>query len=206
MDWNSHVKGFTNYLKLERALSENTVEAYERDLNEFISFLGDEELKLTPDQIELSHLELYLKWVNKRGKNARTQARNISGIRAFYRYLIMEDLMDTDPTALLESPKLQQKLPDVLSYEDIDGLISHIDQSTPEGVRNKAMLETLYGCGLRASELTGLKISNLHFDVGYIKVTGKGDKERLVPVGGAARVCIGRALRRRQDRDRGASR
>lgn len=186
MDWNSHIKGFTNYLKLERALSGNTVEAYKRDMHEFVNFLVDEDIKVGPEGVKLKHLESYLRWVNTQGKNARTQARNISGIRAFYRYLIIEDLLDVDPTTLLESPKLQQKLPDVLSYEDIDKLISQIDQSKPEGVRNKAMIETLYGCGLRVSELTGLKISNLHFDVGFIKVTGKGDKERLVPVGSEA--------------------
>ena len=190
MDWNSHIKGFTVYLKLERALSKHTVEAYSSDLDNFVTFLDEYDNKIGPEKVTLSHLEAYIKWINTKGKNARTQARNISGIRAFYRYLIIEDLMETDPTSLLESPKLQQKLPDVLSYEEINLLIGELDQSKPEGVRNKAMLETLYGCGLRVSELCGLKISNLHFDVDYLQVTGKGDKERMVPVGSEAQKYI----------------
>ena len=186
MDWNSSIKGFQAYLKLERSLSSHSVEAYIRDIGKFKQFVVEGSLNLGPEVVELNHLEKFLVWVNQDGMNARSQSRLISGIRAFFKYLMIEGMIAIDPTALLEGPKLQRKLPDVLSYDEINRLISAIDQSTPEGVRNKAMLETMYSCGLRVSELVNLKVSNLHMDAGFVKVTGKGDKERLVPIGDIA--------------------
>lgn len=183
MDWLSTIKGFKAYLKLERSLSPNSVDAYVRDIGKLVAFLEENAPAITPEKVELKHLEQFVSWINEQEMNDRSQARIISGIRAYYKYLLLEDLLDKDPTELLEGPKLSRKLPDVLSYDEIAAMINAIDLSTPEGTRNKAMLETLYSCGLRVSELINLKISNLHLDVEFIKVTGKGDKERLVPIG-----------------------
>lgn len=183
MDWQSTIKGFKSYLQLERSLSKNSIEAYVHDVNLLADFLKENKLSLSPEQIKLENLQSFLVWVNEKKVKDRSQARVISGIRAFYKFLLMEDMMSDDPTQLLEGPKLSRKLPDVLSYHEITGMINAIDLSKPEGARNKAMLETLYSCGLRVSELVNLKISNLFLDLEYIKVLGKGDKERLVPVG-----------------------
>jgi integrase/recombinase XerD len=185
MDWQTTIRGFKSYLQLERSLSKNSIEAYLHDINLLFDFLKEKNLSLAPDQIKLEHLQEFLVWVNEKHDklNDRSQARVISGIRAFYKFLLMEDMMTDDPTQLLEGPKLSRKLPDVLSYHEITEMINAIDLSKPEGARNKAMLETLYSCGLRVSELVNLKISNLFLDLEYIKVTGKGDKERLVPIG-----------------------
>src|SRR5205085_2051812 len=142
--------------------------------------------KFTPAETKLEHLQDFIAWINELGMSAAIQARIISGMKAFFKYLVMENLIVDDPSQLLESPRLGRKLPDTLSVEDINNLIDAIDLSKPEGIRNKAMLETLYSCGLRVSELTGLKISNVHSDIGFVKVTGKGDKERLVPMGSVA--------------------
>ncbi len=147
-------------------------------------------LAIGPEKLELHHFQSFLKWITELGMSARTQARVISGMRAFYRYLILEDVVKSDPTALLDSPKIGLKLPVTLHVTEVDHLIGKIDLSKAEGKRNKAMLETLYGCGLRVSELINLKISNLFFDDGFIKVTGKGDKERLVPIGSIAQTEI----------------
>lgn len=140
----------------------------------------------TPADLKLEHLQDFLKWINELGLSARSQARIISGIKGFFKYCLMENLISNDPSQLLETPKLGRKLPDTLSIEDINKLVAAIDLSKPEGVRNKAILETLYSCGLRVSELVNLKISNLHLEIGFVKVTGKGDKERLVPIGSVA--------------------
>ena len=183
MDWHSSIKGFSAYLKLERSLSQNSVDAYLHDIQLLTRFLKEKEYNINPDNINLKHLEEFIAWINELEMNDRSQARIISGIRAYYKYLLMEDLLHTDPTELLEGPKLSRKLPDVLSYEEITQLIEAIDLSKPEGPRNKAMLETLYSCGLRVSELINLKISGLHLEVEFIRIIGKGDKERLVPIG-----------------------
>jgi integrase/recombinase XerD len=148
-------------------------------------------LKLEPSSVGLTHLQDFIRWINESGLGSRSQARIISGIKGFFKYCLIENLITDDPSQLLESPRLGRKLPDTLSIEDISNLIDAIDLSRPEGIRNKAMLETLYSCGLRVSELTGLKISNVHTDIGFIKVTGKGDKERLVPMGSVAAKHIG---------------
>ncbi|MFM2207759.1 MAG: site-specific tyrosine recombinase XerD [Bacteroidota bacterium] len=186
MNWSVHIKGFKTYLKLERSLSANSVEAYLHDIALLAGFLEESDMKLTPAQVTYDHLQQFLVSVNERKISARSQARIISGIKSFFKYCLMENIVSNDPSQLLESPRLGRKLPDTLSVEDINRLIGAIDLSKPEGVRNKAMLETLYSCGLRVSELTGLKLTNLHSEIGFIRVTGKGDKERLVPIGKVA--------------------
>ena len=186
MNWDSYIRGFISYLKLERSLSGNSIEAYRHDVELLAQFLDHKKYDLSPIQIELNHLKEFIHWINELGLNARSQARIISGLKAFYKYLLLENEIKNDPTMLLETPKLGRKLPDVLDIHDIDNLIAAIDLSTPEGERNKAILETLYSCGLRVSELVNLKISNLFLDIEFIKVTGKGNKERLVPIGSEA--------------------
>lgn len=186
MDWRSAIKGFQSYLKLEKSLSGNSIEAYSRDIDKLYQYADSQPVKINPEQITLSHLRGFIEWVNELGMIPSSQARILSGIKAFYKYLLMEDLIKSDPSELLESPKITRKLPDTLSYHEINKMIDAIDLSKPEGGRNKAILEVLYGCGLRVSELTELKLSNLYLDIEFIKVVGKGSKERLVPIGGSA--------------------
>ena len=188
--WNSYINGFKAYLQLEKSLSVNSVEAYIHDVTKITQYLENQRLSFGPEKVELHHLQEFLKWITELGMTARTQARVISGLKAFYHYLVLENLVQRDPTEMLESPKIGMKLPVTLNVDEIDRLMGKIDLSKPEGKRNKAILETLYGCGLRVSELTNLKISNLFFNDGFIKVTGKGNKERLVPVGSVAREEI----------------
>ena len=186
MKWEDSKKGYENYLKLEKSLSQNSVAAYINDINKLIDFLDKDFKKVTPEKVKLQHLKSFVGWLNERGVSPRTQARTISGIKSFYKYLLIEGKITSDPTALLESPKIGRKLPDILSMEEIDALIEAIDLEKPEGQRNKAMLETLYSCGLRVSELVNLKITNLFFEQGFVKIEGKAEKERLVPVSNRA--------------------
>ena len=186
MQWQSYIRGFKAYLQLEKSLSVNSIEAYLHDIEKLTQYLEVIHKQVSPDEIKLEDLRNFLICVNELGMSARTQARVISGIKAFYKYLILENTIKANPSELLESPKLGRKLPDTLSVEDIDNLISAIDLSKPEGQRNKAMLETLYSCGLRVSELVNLKISNLYFKDGFVRIIGKGDKERIVPIGRTA--------------------
>jgi integrase/recombinase XerD len=186
LDWRSAIKGFQSYLKLEKSLSGNSIEAYSRDIEKLFQFSDRKGFKINPENITLTDLRRFIVWAAELGMIPSSQARILSGIKAFYKYLLMEDLIKSDPSELLESPKIQRKLPDTLSIEDINKLIDAIDLSKPEGGRNRAILEVLYGCGLRVSELTELKLSNLYLDIEFIKVTGKGSKERLVPIGGSA--------------------
>lgn len=186
MDWHSTIKGFKAYLQLERSLSGNSVEAYLHDVALLKQFMELKYPSVTPDAVSSEHLQEFILFINEMGLGDQSQARILSGIRAFYKYLLMEDLIKDNPTTLLEGPKLRRKLPDVLHVNEIDQLFSAIDHSKADGVRNRAILETLYGCGLRVTELVSLKISNLYFDVGFIKVTGKGNKERLIPIGSEA--------------------
>ncbi|MFC2100693.1 site-specific tyrosine recombinase XerD [Bacteroidota bacterium] len=190
LNWQQYINGFRSFLKLEKSLSENSVYAYEHDLKKLVQYFDLKKIVIQPDQVTLQHLQEFIQWINELGLNARSQARIISGIKAFYKYLLLENILDSDPTELLETPKIGRKLPDTLSTIEINNLIDAIDLSKPEGTRNKAMLETLYGCGLRVSELTGLRISNVFFDAGFIKITGKGNKERLVPLGSVAQKNI----------------
>ena len=186
MKWEDSKKGYENYLKLEKSLSQNSVAAYINDINKLVNFLETSQKRVTPERVKLQHLKSFVEWLNEKGVSPRTQARTISGIKSFYKYLLIEGKISSDPTALLESPKIGRKLPDILSMEEIDTLIDAIDLEKPEGQRNKAMLETLYSCGLRVSELVNLKLTNLFFDQGFIKIEGKADKERLVPVSNRA--------------------
>ena len=180
MSWDGYTKQFQNYLRLERSLSANSVEAYVRDVQKLAQF---SEESVGPEEVNEVHLHNFLEWVNELGMTPHTQARVLSGLKAFFRYLLFEKVISADPTALIEGPKLGRKLPDTLSVEEIDVLFSAIDLSTPEGQRNRAMLETLYSSGLRVSELVELKLSNVYFDLGFLRVVGKGNKERLVPIG-----------------------
>lgn len=186
MSWKVYTQGFKSFLTLEKSLSSNSIEAYLHDVEKLLQFLKYKKYELGPKDIQLTHLQEFLKWITELGMTARSQARVISGIKAFYKYLLLENILSVDPTALLEAPKLGRKLPETLEVEDINKLIDGIDLSTPEGIRNKAMLETLYSCGLRVSELVNLKLSNLFLKDGFVKVTGKGDKERLAPIGSIA--------------------
>ncbi len=183
MSWESEIKAFKNYLKLERGLSDNSIYAYINDLYKLIHFLRDNNLEIDPLSITLEELNLMIEWTNEQGISPRTQARIISGIKSFYKFLLIEEKINKDPTALLEAPKIGRKLPDFLTVEEVDLIINSVDMSKAEGQRNKAILETIYSCGLRVSELTNLKISNLFFDAGFIKIDGKGRKERLIPIG-----------------------
>lgn len=183
MDWDIALKNFHNYLLLERSLSGNTLSAYLSDLQKFIRYLEIEQLTLQPLQVQRSDLERFIHWVNKLGLEASSQARLISSLRAFYKFLLVEDLLDDDPTDLLEGPRLRRKIPEVLTVHEIQQMLAAIDLSDPQGHRNRAILETLYACGLRVSELTELRLSNLFLKAGFIKVLGKNNKERLVPIG-----------------------
>lgn len=182
MEWGQTIKEFEGFLKLEKGLSKNSVEAYLADMGKLSDFLELEEFELGPGQLEPEHLKLFLIWINEEKLSARSQARILSGVKAFYRFLLMDDQIGRDPTALLETPKLGRKLPEVLIVDEINDILSENDLSKPEGRRNKAMLEVLYSCGLRVSELVNLKLSNLYRTEGFIRVIGKGDKERLVPI------------------------
>ena len=184
--WEPYKKGFKAYLQLERSLSDNSVEAYLRDVDKLTEYLQAVNILKTPQDIDLNDLQKFIKWVSELGMTATSQARIISGIRGFYKYCLIENIVTVDPSALLEAPKLKRALPDVLSFEEIENIIAQIDLSKSDGGRNKAILETMYSCGLRVSEVVNLKISCLYLDVGFIRVIGKGDKERLVPIGSDA--------------------
>ena len=184
MSWKQSIKEFKSYLRIERSLSDNTIDSYLRDIQKLANF--SEEKDLNELQITKTEVKEFISEINKEGISARSQSRIISGIKAFYKYLILEDYLKVNPTELIESPKIGMKLPDTLSIEEIDSLISAIDLSHPQGERNRAILEVLYSCGLRVSELTNLKLSNIRFKEGYLKVLGKGNKERFAPIGSSA--------------------
>ena len=184
MSWETSIKDFKSYLQIERSLSENSIQAYIRDIKKFANYAIP--LKLNELVITRKHISDFLTILKEKNISARSQARIISGIKAFYKYLIMEDYIKINPTELIESPKIGTKLPDTLSLIEIDRLIAAIDLSNSQGERNRAIIETLYSCGLRVSELINLQLSNIHFKEGYLKVIGKGDKERLAPIGGKA--------------------
>ncbi len=184
--WTIYKKGFKAWLQLEKSLSKNSVLAYMADIERLTQYLSISNETLKPGEVNLKLLESFLQWINELGMTPSSQSRIISGLRSFFQYCLLEQIISTDPTALLETPKLGKKLPDVLSVVEIEKIIQAIDVSTMEGTRNKAIIETLYSCGLRVSELLDLKLSCFFPDVGYVRVTGKGDKERLVPIGSAA--------------------
>lgn len=184
--WEIYKRGFKAYLQLERSLADNSVEAYLRDIDKLTDFLQDSHSTVSPADTELKHLQKFIQQIAELGMTPASQARIISGIKGFFRYCLLENISRTDPSLLLEAPKLKRALPDVLSFEEIEQIIGGIDLSKPEGGRNKAILETMYSSGLRVSEVVNLKISQLYLDVGFIRVLGKGDKERLVPIGSSA--------------------
>jgi integrase/recombinase XerD len=186
LDWQSELKSFKSYLRLERSLSGNTIEAYIHDVDMLIQFFNSSSSKRDLSDVSPDDLKEFLVWINELGMLPPTQARVLSGLKAFFKFLLLDNHIKVDPSALIESPKTSRKLPDTLSIIEINKLIEAIDLSKAEGMRNKAMLELLYGCGLRVSELTNLKISNLFLDIDFIKILGKGDKERLVPIGSEA--------------------
>lgn len=189
-NWNSYKIRFKQYLQLERSLSKNSIEAYLDDLNKLEQYSQSFLNNKTPVQLELTHLQAFVKWISELSFSTTTQSRIISGIKTFYKFLLMENEIQQSPAELLESPRTTRKLPVFLTIEEIDKLVAVVDRSTPEGERNITLLETLYSCGLRVSELVNLKITDLHFNEDYIKVTGKGSKERLVPIGKTAKKLI----------------
>ncbi|HNF32417.1 MAG TPA: site-specific tyrosine recombinase XerD [Bacteroidia bacterium] len=182
----AYLNGFSAYIKLEKSLSANSNEAYMHDVELLYEFLQESHPEKNVEKLTLDHLQEFIQWINERNLSARSQARIISGVKAFYKYLLLENIISDDPTTLLETPKLGRKLPEFLTIEEVDAMLNAIDLSTAEGQRNRAMLETLYSSGLRVSELISLKKSNSFFDIGFLKITGKGNKERLVPIGSSA--------------------
>ena len=183
MSWDFYIKQFQNHLKLERSLADNSISAYLHDVVKLKQFLEISNTNISPLEITRHHLQDFLEYVNELGMTTYSQARILSGLKAFYKYLVYEDIIDHDPTQLIEGPKLGRKLPDVLSYQEIEVLLNAIDLSTDEGMRNRAILETLYSSGLRVSELINLKLNYIYFDIGFLRIIGKGNKERLVPIG-----------------------
>ncbi len=182
MDWNSSISGFKAYLKLERSMSKHSIEAYIRDTGKLKEYIELSETNKSPIEIDYDDIQAFIFYLNKLGLGDRTQARIISGLRAFFKYLLLEDLINNDPTELIEGPKLKRKIPDVLSVEEINQILDAIDLSEETGHRNRAMLETLYACGLRVSELINLKLSNYFPENEFLKVVGKNNKERIVPI------------------------
>ncbi|MBA4316930.1 MAG: site-specific tyrosine recombinase XerD [Flavobacterium sp.] len=189
MNWNNYIKSYQSYLRIERGLSKNTIDNYTFDMERLCLFLDENAISISPIKISEEIIQQFIYSVSKE-VNPRSQARIISGLKSFFSYLIFEDYRSDNPMELIETPKTGRKLPDTLSVEEIDALISAIDLSSNEGERNRAMLETLYGCGLRVSELVSLKISDLFFDEGFIKITGKGNKQRFVPIGNLTQKYI----------------
>ena len=186
MRWDLAIKQFKSYIQLERSMSSNSVQAYVADVVKLAEFLDISKVNVAPSRVEGAHIKDFLGYINELGLSAHTQSRMLSGIKAFYRFLVLEELIVDDPTQLIEAPKLGRKLPDVLTVADIDILFAAIDLSGAQGTRNRAMLEVLYSSGLRVSELVGLKLTDVFFENSFLKVLGKGNKERLVPIGSQA--------------------
>jgi integrase/recombinase XerD len=182
ISWEISIKGFINFLRMERSLSSNSIDAYLNDIKKLREFLEVQTNIIMPTQVEGEQLNEFLHWTNDLGMSPTSQSRVISGIKAFFKYLLIENYIEKDPTELLESPRIGRKLPEILTVEEIDKLLAAIDLSQAEGQRNKAIIESLYSCGLRVSELINLRISNLHFKNGFIRMMGKGSKERLIPI------------------------
>ena len=181
--WEFYLNDYYSYLKLERSLSENSISAYLNDIKKLRDFIKLKKIDLEPNDIDIVIINDFLEYLNELGISSFSQARIVSGLKSFFKFLILEEKISKDPMDLIESPKLKRKLPEVLSLNDINILLNSIDLSTMEGVRNRAIIETLYSSGLRVSELVNLSIQNLFLDIGFIKVVGKGSKERLVPIG-----------------------
>ena len=186
MNWDTLIRHFAAYLKLERSLSDNSIQAYVRDVTKLRQFVHISNLDLTPDHVTADHIGDFLKYIGELGLSAYSQARILSGIKSFCDFMVYEQIIPVSPAELIDSPRLGRKLPDVLSIHEIDKIFDSIDLSTNEGARNRAMLEVLYSSGLRVSELIALRLSNIYFDIGFLRIIGKGNKERLVPIGKSA--------------------
>lgn len=184
--WEPYKNGFKAYLQLERSLSDATVDAYLADLEKFTQYLSMTDPTLGPSSIQLNHLQSFVKWIAELGMTATSQSRIMSGLRSFFRYCLSEHIVSMDPTELIDTPRLKRSLPDVLTPEEIEMMIGQIDHSRDDGIRNRAIIEIMYSCGLRVSEVCNLALRFLYMDVGFIRVIGKGDKERLVPIGSEA--------------------
>ena len=195
MEWDIYIKGFRAYLQVERSMPANTVSAYLRDVEKLAGFLNSGERAVQPSSVRPLHLQEFINTIAGIGVAASSQARIISGIRSFFKYLLLENEIRNDPTELLEMPRIGRKLPEVLTPDEVERLLGTIDLSSPTGERNKAIVEVLYGCGLRVSELVNLKIADLHYEENYLTVTGKGDKQRIVPLGNAAISQLRRYIR-----------
>lgn len=184
MNWDVYIKGFMMYLKLEKSVSANTLSAYQRDINKFLSYIEQQPGTTSdPAKITATQLQDFAGWMSNNNRSASTVARTISGVRAFYKYMLAEDVMDHDPASLVETPRIGRSLPEVLSFDEIIQMLDAIDMSKPQGERNRTIIEVLYGCGLRVSELVNLTLHQLHFDLGFVLITGKGNKQRWVPIG-----------------------
>lgn len=190
MNWSSYIKGFKAYMKLERSLSGNSVDAYVHDIEKLVQFLDYKGFICAPEEVNLYTLREFVRWVTELGMKPTSQARMISGIKAFYKYLLMEDLIKKNPAELLEAPRTARKLPDTLNIVEIDSMLAAIDRSKPEGMRNVAIVETMFSCGLRVTETVTLKLSDISYEEEFVRVVGKGNKERLVPIGSVALRAI----------------
>lgn len=199
--WKQWLDEYRSYLMLERSFSSNTVDAYLRDVRKLVKYFETTDQIIAPKDVKREHLEGFVKWVASSGLGANSQTRIISGVRAFYKFLLLEDAVQSDPTNFIKRPKLEKKIPEVLSLTEIQQVLEAIDMSASQGLRNRAMLETLYACGLRVSELIHIRITNLHLDVGYIKVIGKNDKERIVPIGEVATSYIQKYLEQSREKN-----
>jgi integrase/recombinase XerD len=182
MNWSESKKGYEAFLRIEKSLSPNSVSAYVNDINKLIVFIEEFYPNLTPETVKLAQLRKFVEWMNLKEISPRTQARTISGIKSFYKFMLIEEAVENDPTTLVESPRIGRKLPEILTDDEINSLIEAIDVTKAEGLRNKAIIETLYSCGLRVSELVDLKLSNLHFEQEFLRISGKGERERLIPI------------------------
>ncbi len=198
MSWPVYKKGFKSYLKLEKSLSKNTVEAYLRDIEKLTQYFDVHQMEYAPEDVKLKQLREFIGWLNELGLSAFSQARIISGIKAFFEYLLHEEAIDSSPAELLDAPRLARTLPDVLSADEIDAIIQSIDMSKPFAHRNRAIVETLYSCGLRVSELVQLKLTDIYETEKFLRIVGKGNKERLVPIGNMALRQIEMYLKERQ--------
>jgi integrase/recombinase XerD len=186
LDWNSAILGYKSYLQLEKSLAENSIISYMNDVSRLKQYFDIHNVKINPTAVQMNHIRDMLVWINGLGLGQTSQARMLSGLKSFFKYLLIENVISVDPTELIDAPKIGRKLPEVLHINEIDAMVARIDLSKPEGERNKAIIETLYSCGLRVSELVNLELDRLHFNEGFIRVTGKGNKERLVPIGSVA--------------------
>lgn len=190
MDWQNAIKDYTYYLQFEKAFSENTISAYIADINKLAQYLELNNINALPVNIENSHIKQFLEWAYDLGMTSKSQARVLSGIKSFFKFLVLDDIIETNPATFIDTPRIEKKLPTFLSLIEIDKIIESIDLTKAEGQRNKAIIETLYSCGLRVSELINMKLSHSYFDKQFIKITGKGDKQRLVPISNSAIIEI----------------